>query len=469
MSRRISGLRTSTARLTPPTRRESSWATTHDHLTPDKVASDRMDRGPTRTRSTSPKTRVPTRHPGESRQDFVLRALRESQRTVSRLDPQAAATKLDRLEQSPFVFFRGTAFLFYADLAKSERHRPAVLCNGDVHPLNFGTMPGRDGKPVFGLNDFDEAAVAPFSFDVKRGATGFQLLAAEKGLSPAERGKVVRAFVDGYLDMLEKADGSDREHKAQTEKRTKGPVKELLERAADASRTKFLKGEVAHGRFVEDPELLPCRERIPEFERAVQLYVESLPEDRRPADGFLKIKDVVQKQGSGTGSLGAERYYVLVEGPGKKGKDDRILELKQSLPSVLEPYSGMDAMSLRAGGARVASAHHVQVVHGDPLYGHTTLDRRSFMVRERSPEWQRFDVEDGDSASLRQYARSCGEALALSHARCADHAEDRILDSLEPDRFTDEVVVQARELANKVVDDHARFVQLRRDGVFDPD
>ena len=34
-------------------------------------------------------------------------------------------------------------------------------------------MPNEDGAPFFGVNDFDEAWVAPFSYDVKRGAVGF--------------------------------------------------------------------------------------------------------------------------------------------------------------------------------------------------------------------------------------------------------------------------------------------------------
>ena len=47
------------------------------------------------------------------------------------------------------------------------------------------------------------------------------------------------------------------------------------------------------------------------------------------------MKDIHQKLGSGIGSLGKLRYYVLIEGPSTSTSDDVILELKQSAPSVV--------------------------------------------------------------------------------------------------------------------------------------
>ena len=54
---------------------------------------------------------------------------------------------------------------------------PAVFALGDVHPANFGGMPSADNVPIFGVNDFDEAHYAPFTWDLKRGAVGFLLAA----------------------------------------------------------------------------------------------------------------------------------------------------------------------------------------------------------------------------------------------------------------------------------------------------
>ena len=109
----------------------------------------------------------------------VREAILSSNRALLADSPAGARAKFEKISSSPFSFFRGTADLFYRDLAGTDLNRPAVLCNGDVHPENFGVSKGADGKLSFGLNDFDEAHPAPFSWDVKRGATGFELAARE--------------------------------------------------------------------------------------------------------------------------------------------------------------------------------------------------------------------------------------------------------------------------------------------------
>jgi uncharacterized protein (DUF2252 family) len=50
-------------------------------------------------------------------------------------------------------------------------------------------MPNADGVPFFGLNDFDEAAYAPFSWDVKRGAVGFNLMLRQKQFDQKQHGR----------------------------------------------------------------------------------------------------------------------------------------------------------------------------------------------------------------------------------------------------------------------------------------
>jgi hypothetical protein len=52
-----------------------------------------------------------------------------------------------------------------------------------------GIMPNADGVPFFGLNDFDEAAYAPFSWDVKRGAVGFNLMLRQKQFDQKQHGR----------------------------------------------------------------------------------------------------------------------------------------------------------------------------------------------------------------------------------------------------------------------------------------
>ena len=120
------------------------------------------------------------------------------------LVPSAVSSKFEDIARSPFPFFRGTAMLYYRDLAGSDAHLPVVPTVGDVHPENYGVLPGADGEPLFSLNDMDEAWMAPFTWDLGRGAVGFALAAIEGGASRKKAMKVAKKFVASYLEGVEK-------------------------------------------------------------------------------------------------------------------------------------------------------------------------------------------------------------------------------------------------------------------------
>ena len=57
----------------------------------------------------------------------------------------------------------------------------------------LGVMPNADGAPCFSLNDFDEAAYAPFSWEVKRGAVSFNIVLRQTQFNQTQRCKIVHA------------------------------------------------------------------------------------------------------------------------------------------------------------------------------------------------------------------------------------------------------------------------------------
>ena len=72
------------------------------------------------------------------------------------------------MSQSPFTFYRGTAALMAADLAADAHPEVLVPSCGDAHVSNFGFYASPQRSLVFDLNDFDEAAWAPWEWDLKR-------------------------------------------------------------------------------------------------------------------------------------------------------------------------------------------------------------------------------------------------------------------------------------------------------------
>src|SRR5690606_1161388 len=76
--------------------------------------------------------------------------------------------RIERMSQSAFAFYRGTAALMAADLAQAPTTGIEVSACGDAHVSNFGFYASPQRSLVFDLNDFDEAAVAPWEWDLKR-------------------------------------------------------------------------------------------------------------------------------------------------------------------------------------------------------------------------------------------------------------------------------------------------------------
>jgi hypothetical protein len=79
--------------------------------------------------------------------------------------------KHGKMRKDAFTFLRATYFRWarrIETLCPRLAKAPAVLCVGDVHLENFGTWRDAEGRLVWGVNDFDEAAVMPYAFDLVR-------------------------------------------------------------------------------------------------------------------------------------------------------------------------------------------------------------------------------------------------------------------------------------------------------------
>ena len=84
--------------------------------------------------------------------------------------PDMLALKYRKMRTNAFIFLRGTCHLFYQDWpdwAELNSAPLAWLC-GDLHLENFGAYKGDDRSPHFNVNDFDEAVLAPVSWDLSR-------------------------------------------------------------------------------------------------------------------------------------------------------------------------------------------------------------------------------------------------------------------------------------------------------------
>src|SRR2546429_6639263 len=117
-----------------------------------------------------------------------------------------------------FPFLRATFYRWAARwraLVGDVAAAPTVLAVGDLHIENFGTWRDAEGRLIWGVNDFDEAAELPYTNDLLRLATS-AILAAEEGHLALKPKEACNAILDGYGKSLAEHGGAfvlEEEHK----------------------------------------------------------------------------------------------------------------------------------------------------------------------------------------------------------------------------------------------------------------
>src|ERR1700722_919477 len=84
--------------------------------------------------------------------------------------PKMARIKYELMTENLFRFYRGTNHVFYEDLknAGTIYSSPDAWICGDLHLENFGSYKSDNRLVYFNLNDFDEAVLAPVTWELLR-------------------------------------------------------------------------------------------------------------------------------------------------------------------------------------------------------------------------------------------------------------------------------------------------------------
>ncbi|MCI5142631.1 MAG: DUF2252 domain-containing protein [Candidatus Electrothrix sp. ATG1] len=144
--------------------------------------------------------------------------------------------KYCKMAATPYAFYRGTDHLYWRDFSKDRGSKKfstlktRTWLQGDLHAYNFGTFKNDKGELVYGLNDFDEAVISDYQYDVWRMAVSLILIARENGKSAkSDEKKFVATFADSYLKQLKILSKNNKGEKiAYTSKQAGSPLKEFM-------------------------------------------------------------------------------------------------------------------------------------------------------------------------------------------------------------------------------------------------
>jgi uncharacterized protein (DUF2252 family) len=400
------------------------------------------------------------------------------------LSPEDRTSKYCAMAAALVPFYRGTNHLFWSDFAGDARlhvfgdAKTRIWLQGDLHSESYGAFEDDDGDVIYDLDDFDEAVIADYQWDVWRMAISLALVAEENGgFSSGEIEDLVDAFTESYLDTLAGYRGNDDEGATSfTRNNTYGLLDDFLEKVEESSsRDELLDAWtlIQGGRRIFDlalEDLDPVTIDIAAaVTAAMPAYTATTGGNLRTIPGYFAVKDIARRRNAGIGSLGVPRYYVLIEGPSASAGDDRILDVKrQGTPTAYSRLDSAERALTDAAAAtpaeRTITGHRALIRDADDHLGWMRLPDGTYSARERSPHKKTFPIEDLDTMDrFRHLAEQWGAVLATAHARAdEDYRADLIGYSFdkEVDERTDGAHSDFRALVRDVVGSYAPQVQL---------
>lgn len=348
--------------------------------------------------------------------------------------PSLVPVRRARMSESPFAFYRGAAAVMASDLAGTASTGVLIQTCGDAHLSNFGLFASRDRALLFDVNDFDETAVGPWEWDVKRLVTSVAILGDEFGMSgDAVRQTAIKTVAAYRTRMNELAQmcALDRFYLKTTAlevldlvaRLSKSASKLATETVSKASRNtshRALRKLTAttvdgHYRIVEQQDIAV---RVPEVglsEAAAMVdeYFGSVPEDVVALLACHQFEDAVVRV-VGVGSVGTRCYLALLT---DADGSPLFLQMKEASASVIEAYFPQE---LRLDhGRRVVAGQRIMQASGDPFLGYvSSAQRGSFYVRQFRDMKGAVEIASlTDPDDLALYGSLCAMTLARSHAQ----------------------------------------------------
>src|SRR5699024_6476613 len=92
--------------------------------------------------------------------------------------------------------------VMHYDLSRNENSGIKVLVGGDAHLGNFGFYGSSEGQLLFDMNDFDEAHLGHWEYDLKRLLVSALIVARSHGFPETDVQEYLLTVVDTYFDTL---------------------------------------------------------------------------------------------------------------------------------------------------------------------------------------------------------------------------------------------------------------------------
>lgn len=296
--------------------------------------------------------------------------------------PEKVQLKYEAMGENPFRFFRGTCHLFYEDLAVAEPLplSPLAWICGDLHIENFGSYKGDNKLVYFDLNDFDEALLAPCSYEVVRMVCSIFIAFDNLGFEEEKALKMSQLFLKTYSATLAKGKAISIEPRT-----AKGIVCNFLTAATQSTYKGLLKKRTVSKK--KSIMLSLADERHFKLDKTLRKDLKAHIQDwiKTSSDGPYNYKVIGSVfRLAGTGSIGVKRYLFLLKSTNTKNHY-LLLDMKQARVSSAAPYVNVQQLQWESEAARVIGVQQRMQNVPAALLSTTVFRDEPYLIQELQP------------------------------------------------------------------------------------
>jgi len=372
-----------------------------------------------------------------NRKEFIISEIKEANCFFS--NDKLKEEKYSLLKVSPFNFFRGTVHLFYKDISNNIIKFPQSWINdedlktwicGDMHTQNFGFIQNGNNEVIFDINDFDNAYIGPFYFDILRYLCSLLLFADEIPIKNFDKKfiKITRTFLKNYFAFIKTKNKEEiseqslngillKKYFKLLKRRNK--IKHLKKWTTEKNGNLIFNFNNKNFASVEKIEKNTLKKNIHEYLESINIKINS---NQKENTVKYEVADIAFRLNAGIDSIGRKRYYILLRNIKGEPYDYEIVEAKEQLLPVIAKVDFRDLAvykkKYKSDAKRTETAVYNMLLNPCLFTGYFKTDKSSFFVTLLSPYKFKFKALQLKKISdLKCIVKFSAIAAAMAHSR----------------------------------------------------
>ncbi|MDR3680183.1 MAG: DUF2252 family protein [Flavipsychrobacter sp.] len=376
--------------------------------------------------------------------------------------PEMLAIKYKLMADNAYRFFRGTCHLFYEDLAAAEAlpASPQVWICGDLHIENYGSFTGNNRLVYFDLNDFDEAALAPASWELVRMVTSIFIAFETLKIEEKKAINMAVLFLKSYRAALQVGKANYIEPRI-----AKGIVSDFLKSASKRNEDRVIKKRTVKKKdklllMMDDPRHFEIDNFLKrELEHHVTEWIMTSPDgpyNYEVADAVFRL--------AGTGSVGLKRYVFLLRSI-KEEEQYLLMEMKQATPSSLTPYLTTKQPNWETEAERIVAVQTRMQNVPPAMLSRTVFKNEAYIIQElqHTKDSIDFNLIKDQYRDMYQVIDDMGMLTASAQLRSSGRQGSDIADKLiafgKNEDWQQAVIDYALNYSKKVKSDYKQYMK----------